>query len=511
MLKLLIVDDEPIIRSGIRSIIDWTRYGYTICGEAEDGESAVRAIQELKPDLVFMDLHLPGFSGLEVIRKIRTGFAANTAAGIAANSRTHFLIISGYAEFEYAQEALDLDVDGYITKPIDENTLLEKINNIRRKIHNHDSNEQRRLQFLDIIEGTFNEETGGPLLFGSGYFQAVFISADNRLSEEAPGRMQALRNYFQKDICHIFSYREFMVLLFENTPEAAVKHLLENLHSYLDKSGACCSITLGSRCQEKTVSAGIRRTCREAEELMKNIFFYRDKKYLTIDDKKETKGRELLSGFTPENNEDRIKKLSACIQAIDRDKIQSFFGELETGFSQSEKTPQEIRQICMELLIEVRGDIIKKYPASREMLGNGKEYFDGIMNLRYLQDITGIMIKACLHISECLPLLYADSGFQRIISYVNNNYYEDLRLETLGQLFNYNCAYLGKRFKEHTGKNFHTYLDLLRIEAAKELLNNSAMKVYEISQAVGYTNTDYFYSKFKKYAGESPLVYKKKQ
>jgi two-component system response regulator YesN len=164
----------------------------------------------------------------------------------------------------------------------------------------------------------------------------------------------------------------------------------------------------------------------------------------------------------------------------------------------------------MVLMIEVRRGLLKKFPALKEILETEGETFDAIMKLPYLKDIIDAMTKACLHICECLPLLSADACFQRIISYVKNNYNEALRLESLGKLFNYNCAYLGKRFKDYTGKNFHTYLDMLRTDAAKELLQNTNMKVYEISGIVGYTETDYFYTKFKKYVGESPLVFRKR-
>jgi two-component system response regulator YesN len=502
MLKLLIVDDEPIIRGGIRGLIEWNQYGYTICGEAEDGASAVKAILELKPDLVLIDLHLPGFSGLEVIRKIRTD---------AAGGDIHFLIISGYAEFEYAQEAINLEVDGYITKPIDENILTEKIISIEQKIKRNEPQERRQIQFLEIMEGRYSEEINGPFCFNCGFVQAVFVSvglppaAGSLPIEEAADRMQTLRNFFQKDICHIFSYREFAVYLFENTPETAVKRLLDNLCACLDKFDDWYAVTLGSRCQEKDSlhGVGIRTSDREAEELMESVFFYRDKKYLSLDD-----FREKNSAAADWNGADE-KELCACIQVIDHEKIRSFFKTLENNFFRSLKPPQEIRRECMELMIEVRGDKVNKFPALKEMPGTGTETFDAIMKLRYLGDIIDAMTEACLRVSESLPLLSADSSFQRIISYVKNNYNEDLRLETLGRLFNYNCAYLGKRFKEYTGKSFHSYLDMLRIDAAKELLRGTGMKVYEISQAVGYANTDYFYSKFKKYAGESPLVYKK--
>jgi len=500
MLKLLIVDDEPIIRSGIRGLIEWEKYGYEICGEAEDGPSAVEAILELKPDLVLLDLHLPGFSGLEIIKKFR-------AQG-ESNGNTHFLVISGYAEFEYAKEAINLGVDGYIEKPIDEDILAERITSIAKKIIMKDPEEHRQIQFLKIMEGIYKEEIFGPFCFGGGYVQAVFVSVENTRPGDTVPQIPALRDFFQKDICHIFPYKEFMVFLFEDTPEAAVKRLLEDLIGNLEKNGTECAVTLGGRHREESScpGSGIQKTCREAERLIEDIFFYREKKYLTLQDIQDKN-----SAAADWDYDEEIKKLCSYIQVVDNKMIQSFFNELKDVFFHSGKTPFTIRQECMELMIEVRGEMIKKFPTLKEKLGTGRETLDAIMKQRCLGMIIDTMTEACLHISGCLPLLSADSSFQRIISYVNNNYKEDLRLENLGQLFYYNCAYLGKKFKEHTGMNFHTYLDKLRIAAAKKLLQDTDMKVYEVSAEVGYSNTDYFYSKFKKYTGESPLVFRRKE
>ncbi|MDR2575134.1 MAG: response regulator [Treponema sp.] len=492
MLKLLIVDDEPIIRSGIRGLIEWGKYGYEICGEAEDGPSAVEAILELKPDLVLLDLHLPGFSGLETIKKLRKSISQG-------GGTTHFLIISGYAEFEYAKEAINLDVDGYIEKPIDENILVERITSIAREITIKDPEGHRQVQFLKIMDGIYKEEIYGPFCFTGEYVQAAFISVENTL-------LPSLRNFFQKDVCHVFTYKEFMVCLFEDTPETAVKRLLEDLSDYLEKYGAGCAITLGSRHREERSGSGIQKTCREAEELIEDVFFYREKKYLSAQDIQDKN-----SATVDWDYDEEVKKLCSYIQVIDNKMIHFFFTELQDIFFHSGKNPFTIRQECMELMIEVRGEMIKKFPALKERLGTGKETLDEIMKERYLGMIINTMTEACLYISGCLPLLSADSSFQRIISYVKNNYKEDLRLETLGQLFYYNCAYLGKRFKEYTGINFHTYLDKLRIDAAKKMLQDTDMKVYEISAAVGYANADYFYSKFKKHTGESPLVFRRKE
>ena len=103
----------------------------------------------------------------------------------------------------------------------------------------------------------------------------------------------------------------------------------------------------------------------------------------------------------------------------------------------------------------------------------------------------------------------ADNNIKRIISYMEKNYYNDIKLETLAEIFNYNSAYLGKLLKNALGENFNTKLDKIRIEKAKSLLINDKLKVYQVCEKVGYKNIDYFHSKFKKYVGTTPLTYKK--
>ena len=96
----------------------------------------------------------------------------------------------------------------------------------------------------------------------------------------------------------------------------------------------------------------------------------------------------------------------------------------------------------------------------------------------------------------------------KVMQYVRNNYARDLKLEFLGETFNCNSAYLGKRFREQTGETFNAYLDRIRIDAAKELLRTTDLKVYQVSKLVGYANIDYFFSKFRRHVGMTPRAFK---
>jgi two-component system response regulator YesN len=377
-------------------------------------------------------------------------------------------------------------------------------------VHKIKSKSIKWIRFLKIMEKIDeNDEYSSPCFEGE-FVQAAILSFEKSESFETSHLLQKLEIFFPKEHCYVFPYKDCMAILFEDTPETIIKHLLEKLYDYLRKSNRFV-LTLGSRCLKEN-GAGIRKTCREAEELLDKSFFFWDLKYLSHN---EVNARKEMSENI-ENKPDIDKescnfcsKLCSYVQVIDHEKIQSFFRDMEKAFLYCGKSPLEIRQECMTLLIELRGVMIHKVPALKELMETSRETLNAIMECPFLRGIMDIMTEACIHISNLLPLLSADNSFQRIMSYVNNNYAENLRLEGLGQLFNYNCAYLGKRFKEYTGKSFHTYLDMLRIDAAKELLQSTGMKVYEISSAVGYSNTDYFYSKFRKYAGESPLIYKK--
>ena len=104
-----------------------------------------------------------------------------------------------------------------------------------------------------------------------------------------------------------------------------------------------------------------------------------------------------------------------------------------------------------------------------------------------------------------------ENVLDEVLHYIQNNYQENLKLETLAPLFGYNSSYLGRLFTKKLDVNFNAYLDQVRIARAKELLDDGSLKVYEIAERVGYSNVDYFHRKFKKYVGTSPAEYRKKR
>ena len=115
-MKLFIADDEMDVREGIRCLLDWQALGFTICGEGKNGEDTLEKILRFEPDVVLIDIRMPRISGLEVIKRAREN-----------NFHGRFIILSGYSDFAYAQEAIHYGVTNYLTKPIDEDDLKKAV------------------------------------------------------------------------------------------------------------------------------------------------------------------------------------------------------------------------------------------------------------------------------------------------------------------------------------------------------------------------------------------------
>jgi len=128
MYKVLIVDDEPIVREGLKTIIDWEKYGFYVCAEASNGLEGIQIIEKLNPHLVLVDIKMPEVCGLKMISIIQD-----------RSLNVKFIILTGYSDFEYAQKAINYGVVAYLLKPIDEIELIRHV----EKVYQVVSDEER--------------------------------------------------------------------------------------------------------------------------------------------------------------------------------------------------------------------------------------------------------------------------------------------------------------------------------------------------------------------------------
>lgn len=180
-MKVLIADDEPDVRTGLKTIIDWNSLGFEVCGEAENGEVCLRKILSLVPDLVLLDIRMPKMHGLDCAREARK-----------AGWNGKIIILSGYSDFKYAQSAIECGVEAYLLKPIDEDELADTVRKIREKIL-AERHQQQKMDFAlekahnamlsDLLNGKIIPNAGGenmkPLNLDADSFLVIILERMN--------------------------------------------------------------------------------------------------------------------------------------------------------------------------------------------------------------------------------------------------------------------------------------------------------------------------------------------
>lgn len=237
---------------------------------------------------------------------------------------------------------------------------------------------------------------------------------------------------------------------------------------------------------------------------MKTKFLFLEESILTAERVSELSKMEFLVGEM-----DIINKIFTYVEIGENIKIKELLKSLKEVIQSKFYTEDQIKILITKSCLEFYDKIKNDYEVDRSLILDNEVIIKEIYGTESLQEIIEVLEKRLISISKVISFNSSDKSIKRIVKYIENNYYTDLKLELLAEIFNYNSAYLGKVFKNNTGMSFNTYLDTIRIDQAKKLLMEDKLKVYQVCEKVGYKNIDYFHSKFKKYVGVSPLNYKK--
>jgi len=524
-MKVLLVDDEPFIRQGLRIMLDWEMYGYEIAAEAENGIEAVKILEGQEIDLAIVDLNMPGMSGLAFIEYVRKNIS----------DHVRFVILTGYADFEYAKMALRLNVEDYILKPVKKEELiliLERLNKDYRYEEEKKSHEkiQERMEYnVHIANVIFGKYTRENLL----YVKKRLISADKWqyisfefdvqhksfavLSKAEKAELQiSCMEYLSKIIkenpfhvvqlleqeTHIFG----IALLF--TPELALHNQMEDkeyiafLQCHLSQHFLCgIQVYIGSetdsieRISESYHSVSIARCLHNFADEKKTITFY-----------EELENRKTDSGL----GQIEIEPLIACVKDNKTDRIQK---EVETIYHKICKNATILERINANIyymlyrLIELAKEFDNEENQEEVLKYISRESFDKIALSGSVEELK----RFVLHYAEYLEQLRSTQTkgtLEKIEDYIQENYRENISLRSLGEKFYINNVYLGQLFKKKYGMFFSDYLNELRIKEAVKLLETTELRVYAIAEKVGFHNADYFINKFVQLKGITPHQYR---
>lgn len=502
MYKVIIIDDESLIREGLRSIVNWDTNGFEVVGEADDGISGAALVLEENPDLILVDIRMPGQTGLELINEVRSkGYVGKV------------IILTGYSEFEYAQKAIKLNVTSYLLKPIDEDELEKLLIKIKSDLDQElltttiieNSSSLKRIELCQklIFETPLLEEDksiieSDQFLESNSSYYTVLISkveGDGCIGEHF------FEDYFSGKVQPIMiTMADFYLLVFRNNTMRQLNLILQDLSKkYIEKSKEICFIAVGS---EVKGYASLSSSYNNAIRLYNKRFLFRNQPVV------------FWNNYISNDNECKVSFIDSTylyglIEVGNCEAIEVYFNRLEDSFTASDYSTAKIKGICVKGFVEVNEWLAYNYTSLADKLPENIKVVEKIYESAYLSSIISHMKEVFIESSELICDGSSENTMKRLLNYIHNNYSKNLKLEGLARLFNYNSSYLGKIFKENTGSSFNNYLDDIRIEHAKELLKTEKLKVYEISEMIGYGNVDYFYSKFKKYVGMSPKAFMK--
>ena len=507
-MKVLIVDDELDVLQGLIHIIDWENLGFTICGTASNGTDAFQKIQIFKPDLVLLDIRMPGMNGIEIIRQCQD-----------TTCKSHFIILSGYSDFHYAQDALKLGADNYLIKPVDENELTASVRKTALSIQEarhkaqtfHQYKEKARdAIILGLITGQSKPseyDLADLNLMADQYMVVLYERYNQNFSQEYWSFADLMRVSNQNNSSYdTLTINDQKIMLLKGTASIhRFCHILEYYSQGTQKGSPLDSIFLiyGRPVQYPNE---IPLSYQDATQLLHRRFFCEESQHTLC--YKELPARELLSSHVTEL-EKYPSVLAGYIQSHNRSMLAQTLMELEKLLYFSNDSIINLKHSLIDAFLQVKQIITQTFPQIDIPFPGGATLIDYVMNKYYLYEIIQFFSEQFEMCIKAIGNSSSENIMDDILYYIEHNFSQNLKLESIAPLFGYNSSYLGKLFTQKAGENFNTYLDKVRIEKAKELLLDKQYRIYEISDLTGYKNPDYFYKKFKKYVGMTPAEYRK--
>ncbi len=513
MIPILIADDEKNIREGLHYILDWNSLGFEIVAEAASGDEALQKIKEYNPGLVLMDIRMPGLLGIDVISRAK-------ASGFTGR----FIIISGYSDFAYAREAIKLGVESYITKPIEEDELKATVTKIYTSISNELSNKSSYEDYREKARNTIlkdllhNVRTGNDTIYKDLGFNAdcyrvvIYENYSPKIQKNEYKFSDLLRVTNQDNNSYdtvIDNDREVVILKGRFSLDRFDDFVM-HYEEITPQTGSPLDSIFLAYGRIVTSARDIYLSYEDVSSLITRRFFCLQGQHTLGPD--ELPGLEQTGGALDEAvMSDYAKSLSNFIQSFNRNKVAETLFSLENYLFSVSASTEKIKLALADMYLQIKERMNITYPETSIPFPSNSDVIMLLQNKNYLYEIIQYLSEQFEMIMNATGNFSRDSLFDDILFYINHNFTSNIKLESIAPLFGYNSAYLGKIFSKNVGENFNSYVDHVRINQSKKLLRENNLKVYEIAEAVGYRNVDYFHKKFKKYEGMSPAEYRKSQ
>lgn len=508
MYKVLIVDDEAVERRGLKVIVDWEKYGFDICGEAIDGRDGLSKVEEYKPDVIFVDIKMPYMDGIEMMKELNN-----------RKYKCKIIVLTGYAEFEYAQKVIEYGGRAYLLKPFDENEISRILEDLEKALIEE---ENKRLVF-DKSVGNIRDQILSSLITGEENVTIPNYENEKKSMFLGWSKYQVMLVYMEYEDINVVMLNEYKIkinqyttennygytFIFNNQLGVLLNRTREEVSSNQEeKFRTIISTIVGSKVKlilgpqvDKLLE--VCRSYKEAESIAMKKFFFDEGSIFNSQETSqriEAEGKE-FSIFEMINN------VYIYITLNDQERISNEFNLFKSQMILKEYSEGRIKGTYSNVYRSIIQKFVENGELSKEVFQKDDNVICELYDEKSLESLNRNVVKRLIEISGYLFEKDPNYKIKKLVEYVKMNFDKDLKLEELCVMYNYSQSYIGKLFKNYTGEKFDIYIDKLRIEKAKELLIKG-MKACDVAKKVGFNNADYFYIKFKKYVGVTPKEFK---
>ncbi|WP_335546573.1 response regulator transcription factor [Neobacillus drentensis] len=522
MMKVIIADDEIQIRKGLRMKVDWEEEGFQIAGEASNGKEALELLGKMDIDLVLTDMRMPIMDGLELAKRCQQEFP-----------NVKVIVLSGYSDFELVRGSMKEGVKDYLLKPVAPDELVEALQKIRKEIETERKKQVETAQMRQLVLSQLQEVQEQYLLYLVKEewleFNLVierlrqlqleelvnentvvqFVTVEIRESFGNPNRLKELWLPFQmlcKEISkeHVGTYSfydpsyanmvHFLIRIDINNPSNLVESLQQNVKRLLNletvigignvvtglanfKTGYISSLLAWSQSQIGSRSQVIDAAITKEEAFEFSPDFER-KLTNAIENNSFEAFRENIQSLLQEDGNQSILSFSFAAN-----RVLFLLGSLAKKYDIETKDIQKTIWNCQQSIWE---------------LNSQNKVLENLLQLAYL-------------IIEKVRLARFSNGkliVDSVRNYLDQHYASEISLTLLSELFHINSAHLSETFKNYVGQNFSDYLVKIRIDKAQQFLRDKQLKIIDVANLVGFSNSGYFSTVFKKHVGQTPVEFR---
>ncbi len=536
MYRMMIVDDKDDIIQGIRSMGRWPEIGVEITGWANNGEEALAVMEENKPQIVITDIKMPVMDGLQLTQSIKKRYP-----------EIKVIILSGYDEFQYAQQALKLGAEEYLLKPIRIHQLQEVILRVIHKLKDEKLKQEEETKVLERLAQSL------PLLRDK-FLQRLLEEPGSLNEEEVCQRLNFLEVDLYPEYLAVLaveidhyngvidpnSYRQ-MELLGQNLIQLKAEFHREAGKSIIftdkkERFGWIVSVpglnhlpetnqtvfalaeNISILAQEKakvTVSIGIGRfyagflqlfhSYQEAVEALSHKFLLGANQIIHIDD--VLPDPKLHFHYPLELERELLVSLKAGTRQEGMHLLDSYFEVLD---QYAVCSPKLIKKYLTGLVASISRILLEMNIDELQLTGGEEDLLTQITQLDTLEKTKpwlGKLIEGIYLVSSCEKKHKTQTKMEKAKGYIGEHMADEISLHAVANFIDLSPNYFTTLFKEYTGETFMDYVIRVRIDKAKELLTTGQFKVYEVANTVGYSDARYFSEIFKKWVGMAPAEY----